>query len=187
MTVAELAMEVVEALQQTIQSGHNDALRRQIASNIEFEIKLSCLEKLDEAVIEPFVLSDGSWNEMQVKHVALEKLLQMLTESDRKAVMTEWLGGEQNYAMFCTAMRKLKGFSANGAHPTETLDHKPIDAEMAKQLVDEKMPAGPIIRRRRKQPSSVPQWTDAQLKGLVKKCIDKLVSVRLEHGDEKFL
>lgn len=116
-----------------------------------------------------------------MQNARLETLLGALPAARKAEVMKEWFDGKEEIR---TSMGRLKDFSRNGAHLTVTLDKTPVDAEMAKQLVDEQqMPE----RRGRRRRTQIPAWSDAQLKELAKEYIDKLVLVRKDKNERQFL
>ena len=148
------------------------------------------MELLDEALVRPYLTDTGNYVEKEVLNAELANLLARLSESDKLNVAEKWFPGvEKAWEKFTAAMGKLKDFSRTGAHPTKTLDDEAVDAVMAKRLVDDKMPKGrpPAPRKGNNSASAMPQWSDSELKALVKTAIDKLEAVRREKEQEDFL
>lgn len=190
LTVAEKAMDEVETLQRDVsdlkrerRERHDDALRRQIAINLEYEVKVSCLEKVDDLKKQPYRLSDGQWDEQMLLNTAMDRVFDLLDNPGREALIKEWFENkEQNYHIFLIAMRRLKGAFSESVHPTETFEGRPVDADFAKRLLDEKLPPPRTERGRAKT-----EWSDDQLKEEAKKCVEKLVLVRKKNGERDLL
>lgn len=113
------------------------ALRRQIAINIEYEIKLELLIKLQECT-----------DEYNVQNSDLFTLRRRVLEADEGFSLKAGtkLDNSQLWEQFCCAMRYLKAFSFD-AHPTKLNGHN-ISVQDATMLIDEEFDISSVRRQR---------------------------------------
>ncbi|KAJ3149331.1 hypothetical protein HDU86_006966 [Geranomyces michiganensis] len=119
------------------------ALRRQIAINIEWEVKMDFLQLASEDKTASMKYGygplKGQFKEREVTNLPLRKAIewaqQSAEEKDLNHLMETWFGPPENgkSEMFKDTMESLKQFSVD-AHPT-VYKGIPVDAEMARELV----------------------------------------------------
>jgi hypothetical protein len=146
---------------ETIKRG---ALRRQIAINIEYEVKYEMLTALGQDNSEAAVSDAKLW---KVRN-------KVLTNGKEIPGLSSWLGFQDAEAWnkFMDAMAYMKVFS-HEAHPT-TLDGKDVDDVTAAELVDEDFDTSAV--RRRTYP-----WDDA-LRTMTKEMIHVLKETYRDPG-----
>jgi hypothetical protein len=154
----------------------HSALLRQIAINIETELKLDNLRICSDEAVKHLKYGKGKHKgkfnfhaiaKLQVSE-AQDLAQQSARQKDLDAINSDWFskdeGAEDN---FIEAMVMLKRFSQDGAHPTE-LDGIPVDAEKAKELV---------------QGMQLKKANDEKLQGVALSFVDKLKTIRKADKD----
>jgi hypothetical protein len=105
-----------------------DAVRRQIAINIEFEMKLMAMEKIEKFAS---LLQDSTVDrEKEINQMDLNTLMKQLKEKDQQAICLKF--NQTSYSVMKTVLYDMKEFSAT-AHPV-TLFGKPVTYDVAKDI-----------------------------------------------------
>jgi DNA repair exonuclease SbcCD ATPase subunit len=122
----------------------HDAVLRQIAINIEMELKMENLRICSDEAVKHLKHSKGKrkgkFNFYSIAKLQVSEAQDLAQHSARQedldAINTNWFGKDEDAEdNFVAAMAMLKRFSHDGAHPTE-LDGIPVNAEKAKELVE---------------------------------------------------
>lgn len=144
------------------------AVVRQLAINIEFEVKLQLIKNLDDK--SSFMSSDGEFFEDFVRDYDLGKLRTKLDALKYQTVLkTNW---DTDFNEFRQAMRRLKQFSLKEAHPKQYIG-KDVTFEMAKNLINQAA-----------DDDSLSVQQNRKYKLLAISCLKKLQKIR---GDESLL
>ncbi|KAJ3033481.1 hypothetical protein HDV00_006322 [Rhizophlyctis rosea] len=161
-----------EQLQAEKLEAEKSAVRRQVAINIEFELKCELLEAIKWSGSEKadiFVV-DGEWHVERVSGLKVRDAWKMARAASLEAsneVHKRWFGDSANQWDFIAAMKQLKRFSHEGAHPT-TYEGAPVTGEMARQFINNAS-------------------MSASNKKVATLYIDKLIAKRTEKNDPTFL
>ncbi|KAJ3183479.1 hypothetical protein HDU87_006798 [Geranomyces variabilis] len=140
--IEELREQVAE-LQEKNQAFHVAALRRQIAINIEYEIKMDYLLLCTSANVADlkytYSAKAGQFKPHEVTKLSIgkakDRAARTCSPSELDTVHKNWFDGDdQKWDIFRDAMTALKRFSHESAHPT-ALNGTPIDVESARALV----------------------------------------------------
>ncbi|KAJ3034085.1 hypothetical protein HDV00_005449 [Rhizophlyctis rosea] len=163
----------------------SSAVLRQLAINIEYELKLDMLgvaESGDPTSVAEFKYMWGVWQGqwdvqavLNLKLARAEKLVSEYGKEDEvKAVRERWYGEsiEVGRQKFRQAMAGLKTFSDDGAHPTQ-YHEEPVTVEIAKELVTAK--------------AKYPKAVAAELRETALHYLDILSKIREDSGQDKFL
>jgi len=169
--LSERVDELSERLQQSLQEDvRSSALRRQIAINIEFEVKKELWSALGE-------------DDMTAKEILHSDLFQLRREFRRAGrpvpeKLAGWLDVESRagWRKFSSAMEYMKAFSKQGAHPTK-LNGEEVTVAHAKELVDEP------FEYESDRTDDLRPWDEA-LKDTVKRYIDVLAELYREPGEK---
>lgn len=131
------------------------ALRRQIAVNIEDEVKSEMLTALSQDT-----------SEENVAEAKLHRLRAQLLDGKKDVPGLAWLNfhDDDAWRKFTNAMTYMKAFSQE-AHPTK-LDGKPINASAAMELIDDEFDVSAVRRQKH-------AWDD-ELRSLAKRCVNIL-------------
>lgn len=198
--VAEKRMDY---LQKRLSKIEEDAVLRQIAINVEYEVKLTLLsthvqlgtlietqlklqllglvEARAPASVEPYKYGYGKrkglWHDkaiLELKLKTVEEIAKQVDAPGVESLLTEWYGGDVGVGrqIFADAMRALKRFSTNGAHPVD-LGRNPVTVETAHALV---LGSGVFS-----------EGDDEILKQKAIDCIRRLGVLRAQKGDGNFL
>lgn len=160
----------------------NAALRRQVAINVEYELKLNYLQICPINETQDFVYASGprrgEYDSRAVTHLQLYRAKKLAkrhaAEADYERVRENWFGTADpslRERLFASAMLALKDEFTDEAHPTAH-NGKEVDVEMARQLVLT-MP--------------LRQSEDPDLRNVAGDYVDKLGSIRQATGETNFL
>lgn len=152
---------LLAALQAAAKQQEKCIVRRQIAHNIEHELKLDLLNAVRQVCAsstDHLVYEDGSdkgqWVEWEVFELCLDdaaRLAYTFAPDAADKVFASWFGigsdGRARRELFNRAMSRLK--EASTASPSTTLGGIPVDVDMAKQLVDGAFPCSVSRPRQR--------------------------------------
>lgn len=115
------------------------AVRRQIAINIIFEVKVKFLEECQDQSKAPYY-RNKIMDEAKIERTELDLFEELLRNEDttkyNQIVKLVYPTGRER---FLTAMWHLKQFSSSGAHPTN-IDNKPVNYKTAEAIIKETKP-----------------------------------------------
>ncbi|KAJ3270780.1 hypothetical protein HK104_004855, partial [Borealophlyctis nickersoniae] len=127
-------------------------ITRQIALNIEFEIKMDVLRAMESSVGESAVLefkSRGAWHRRTISRAELDEvwdLVRAFSEELAKRKKEKWFGGGtggvEKEKDFQKAMWSLKELPRRGAHPTTYNKGAQVQARLAREIVNNHLEDG---------------------------------------------
>ncbi|KAJ3175863.1 hypothetical protein HDU87_005691 [Geranomyces variabilis] len=169
-------------LKMNADQAQDSALRRKIAINVEYELKLDYLRISSSDDIEELKYASGPYrgqfNPRSVTHLQLRRAKKLAQRNapvaDFERVRTDWFGATDTNlreALFIDAMSALKDEFTNAAHPIE-YDGKYMTVEVARQLISN---------------MRLLETDDPELRSVAREYADKLQAIRDATGEKNFL
>jgi len=127
------------------------AVRRQIAINIEFEMKRMAIERIPK--LAPLLEGDSEDMERKISRMDLKELMDELTQEEQQTICNKFK--QPSFQTMRSVLYDMKKFN-HSAHPT-TLFGKPITYHLAKKI------AASTERRTRRFPQELPKIEQTQI------------------------